>query len=167
MGHTNKKIFTKIKINQNNNVVEAILLAKLTMEVEVFVTKNCKILWFKKQKRVLEKQRIDFCLVYLPWKHQEKELMLIKQKDCVSNIDFFNRDGIVNVNKFESEYIEECDGYKNNCKFEVENFVGYDFLHKNKSFIADLYCGEKSKCLTILYKKMPQILNEVFDEEAS
>ena len=49
-------------------------------------------------------------------------------------------------------------------EYVVENYKGYNFIYENNSFIADLRNEDLDETTKILYKHLPKLLEEEFDE---
>ena len=148
----------KIKARINDKLIDVIFLAKfsLTTKEEKVITK--KFLFFKFNVMKMINETKDYYLIFIPWKHQKKELKIISKSDVFEDYEFENIEQIVKIKSFEVK--ENAKDYERYCDLKVENYTGYDFIYKNQTFIADLYFGEENKCLEILYKEMPNILTE-------
>lgn len=148
----------KILIKYNNREVPAILLARFDMVDKEFV--SVKGL-FGKIKDIFTPIQRQYCLVFIPWKHKEKELALISIYDVIT-IDKLVGNDIVSIEKYISPFTEENPYY---AEYKISNFVGHRFVYDYKNFIADIrnQCFEKP--LEILYQHYPELLQEEFDEE--
>ena len=148
----------KILIKINNREIPAILLARFDMVDNEFV--SVKGL-FGKTKDVFTPMNHQYCLVFIPWKHREKELLLVSIKDVIT-IDKLIGNDIVSIEKYISPFTEE-DPYYAECK--ISNFVGYKFIYEYKNYIANIRNQCFKKPLEILYQHHPELLQEEFDEE--
>ena len=154
-------MFTRIKINLNGQVVEAILLAKFSMKVNVYKKKITKFLWIKKAKLITEHKFTDFCMVYIPWKHRMKEIVLVKNELVIeNNLTFIDKTNIVKIDSFKTI----CGDYTNSEMY-VKNFEGYDFIYADRNFIGNVYEYDTEQCLSLLYKNIPEIISEKYDDE--
>ena len=137
--------------------VPAFLLARFDMVENEFV---CVRGLFGRKKEVLSPIKRQYCLVFIPWKHREKELALIATDDAVT-MEKIEGEGVVFAESFVSPFTKEAPYY---AEYKISSFVGYDFIYEYKSFIGDVrnQCGEKP--LELLYRYAPELLCEEFDE---
>ena len=98
----------------------------------------------------------DLYVIFIPWKHQLKELLEVAEKHIVNPQSLSTDKTWIAKDKFISE---TYDGYIYPLKLEVKNFVGYKFIYENNSFIANLRLHEFENCLKVLYNNMPEILD--------
>ena len=154
-------MYNYITFNYGGIIVRGIALAEFTLTENWPLVKKKKVLFFNFNKIVSKVTINDWILVYIPWKHLLKELVLINKKDVISKE--YNKDlKWISIDKFESEY---------NCEspyisiHQIENFKGYDFIYNHKSFLANIINKDYSETYDILYKNIPSILNEEFDED--
>lgn len=150
-------MFKKVKCKYLNSIVEAIVLATFDIEEFEYYNKN-NFLFFKKQKskKIVTKKAI----IFIPYKHQLKELKLISFDDVLDND--FNKNNFVENDTFFTKYYYTDNNY---FEYKILNFYGYHFICQDKSFIANIYNNENFKCLENVYKNLPTIINEIFDEE--
>lgn len=80
--------------------------------------------------------------MFIPWKHDQKELKIITKTDDVEDFEVNYNNNIIT-----RDYWKKGKDYNRYTDLKVENYKGYDFICKNQSFIADLYFGEENKCL--------------------
>ena len=145
----------KIPIKYNNREVPAILFACFDMVDNEFKGLFCRI------KDIVVPKKHQYCLVFIPWKHREKELLLVSIKDVIT-IDKLIGNDIVSIEKYISPFTYE-EPYHMECK--ISNFVGYKFIYEYKNYIADIRNQYYEKPLEILYQNHPELLKEEFDEE--
>ena len=148
----------KIFIKYNNREVPAFLLARFDMiDNEIVSVKGL----FGKIKDVFAPVNHQYCLVFIPWKHREKELLLLSMRDIIT-IDKLIGNDIVSIEKYISPFTEEDPYY---AEYKISNFVGYKFIYEYKNYIADIRNQCFTKPLEILYQHHPELLQEEFDEE--
>lgn len=70
----------------------------------------------------------------------------------------------IEVEKYNSESVEEDSIYRYTYSTLIENFHGYSWIYENQEFIANYICGLSASCLEILYKNTDFIFEE-FNEE--
>ncbi|MBQ7337927.1 MAG: hypothetical protein IJW40_05665 [Clostridia bacterium] len=148
----------KILIKYYNQELPAILLARFDMVDNEFV--SVKGL-FGKIKDIFTPMNRQYCLVFIPWKHREKELVLLPMSDIIT-IDKLIGNDIVSIEKYISPFTEEDPYY---AEYKISNFVGYKFIYEYKNYIADIRNQCFRKPLEILYQHHPELLQEEFDEE--
>ena len=142
--------------------IEGIPLAKFKIKIEDAWRVQHRFLFFKwstSKWAMVEKNK---WLVFIPWKHSEKEVVLVDDADVVSQ-DFSFPQQWINVSKFISPYTEELPDWGE--KYEVADFCGYPFIVENESFIANIKMYYNSVPLKILYKQFPEFLKLEHDEE--
>lgn len=144
-----------ISVKYNNREIHAILLAHFHMIDNEFVSV------FGRIKDFFAPKRRQYCLLFLPWKHQIKELALVSMKDVIT-IDKLIGDDIVSVDAYVSPFTEEDPYYR---EYQISNFVGYKFIYEYKNCIADIRNRCFTKPLELLYQHHPELLQEAFDEE--
>ncbi len=149
---------TKILIEYNNREVPAILLARFDMIDNEFV--SIKGL-FGRVKDVFVPMKHQYCLVFIPWKHREKELAIISIEKAIT-LDKLNGDDVVSIDKYISPFTEEDPYY---AEYKISNFAGYKFIYEYKNYIADIRNQCFMKPLEFLYQHHPELLKEEFDEE--
>ena len=149
------KIKIQIDFGQKTSIVEAVLLAKFIREYTSYI--STKRLLFRRLKEV---KKSELCyLVFIPWKHREKELLVIKESEIVSD-NFTQPTEWVNIDSFTSSTKEEYHDY-----FEIKDFWGYDFIYENRFFLAHVMESITWEPLEVLYKNMPELLSEEIDDE--
>ena len=148
----------KITVYYKNKKVLAFLLARFNMlDDEIRHVKGL----FGRNKQITFRVNRQYCLVFIPWKRQEKELAFIPIEQVIT-LDALVGDDVVEVEKYVSPFTEEAPYY---AQLEISNFVGYNFIYDYKNFIADIKNQCPTKPLNILYERHPELLQEEFDEE--
>lgn len=148
-------MFTKIKINYDDKIVEGILLATFECKKEWY--KKTHFLWIKKDKKIHYHDYINLCLVYFPWKYQKKELQILPIEFCLDKPIFTD---LSNINKYENEF--EIEDKIHNVKTFIKNISGYEFV--NKDFLTNYELWHIDECLKELYNEIPEIYDEEFDD---
>ncbi|MFA6860531.1 MAG: hypothetical protein WCR30_04005 [Clostridia bacterium] len=154
-------MFSKTKVGLNNKFVDAIVLANFSMEVNQQIVKQKHFFSIKWEFYENKMQFINFDLCFIPWKHQQKELVLIRN-NFDKKTTFKKIENTIKVENFVSRYYDDC---FLNSQINIKNFEGYKFIYDNTSFLAELYMGDSENCLSLLYKELPSILFEEFDDE--
>ncbi len=148
----------KILVKYNNREVPAILLARFNMVDNKFVFVKGL---FGRIRDVFAPMRRRYCLAFIPWKHREKELVLVSVGDVIT-IDKLVGNDIVSVERYVSPFTEEEPYY---AEYKISNFVGHRFVYDYKNFIADIRNQCFAKPLEILYQQHPELLQEELDED--
>ena len=145
----------KVLIQYDNKEIPAFFLAHFhRMQVEILPVKG---LFGRIKSRLASVDRHD-CLVFIPWKHREKELALISMSDIIG-FDRIVDEDVISVKQYISSTTDDPYG-----ECEILDFVGYKFIYECKNFIADLIDGSQ-KPYEIFYQLYPELLQEEFDEE--
>ena len=148
----------RILIQYNNKEVPAFLLARFHMvENELVSVKGL----FGRRKDIFTPLERQYCLVFIPWKHQVKELVLVSMRDIIT-MDRLDGNDVVSIEKYRSPFTEEAPYY---VEYKITDFVGYKFVYDYKNFIADVRNQCFAKPLELLYQRYPELLQEEFDEE--
>ena len=148
----------RILVKYNNQEASAILLARFDMVDNEFV--SVKGL-FGRIKDVFVPMNRQYCLVFIPWRYREKEIVLLPMGDVIT-IDKLIGNDIVSIEKYISPFTEEDPYY---AEYKISNFVGYNFIYEYKNCIADIRNQCFKKPLELLYQHHPELLKEEFDEE--
>lgn len=146
----------QIEFYDDGSVIKGILLGKYQRPHDEVYSYEKKFLWKTKTIYAHRTLITPLFVVFIPWKHQMKELREVDEKYIV-NLQSLNVDeSWIKKDKFISE---PYDGYIYPLSVEVTDFVGYKFMCDDNSFIANLCLHEFEDCLTTLYKNMPEVLN--------
>ena len=151
------EIEDRISVMFEDRRVEVVALATFNMDDYKFTTQKGL---FGRAKQVFTEAPCDFALVFIPWKHREKQLAMVRMDSVLSPVA--PRKDWVTVRSFFSVYEDEP-YYRS--EVEVRNFVGYKFICDNNNFIAALRNGENYDPLTALYENMPYLLEEEIEDE--
>ena len=151
----------KVKAIYDDTLIECIPLARFMWEVYETIERRHKFFghtWYSKKTKPKKK----LCsLVFIPWKHKLKQLEIIPDDNILCDFNNYNNDWI-NIQKFKSNYSDFDRTYKS--WVVVEEFYGYSMIANINNFIASYSEGEYYYCLDVLYKNMPSLLEEEFDE---
>jgi len=153
------KDLKKILIRYSGRIVEAFLLG--TYMREYYRSQKTlleKLLKKQTRSKILTTVKKTY-LVFIPWKHQAKQLLEITESDILPFDEVFPTEW-VSMHQYTSIGTEEY-----HPSMTISDFSGYSFIFQNNSFISDQICGENETNLNILYTEMPELLNEKFDEE--
>lgn len=151
-----------VKAIYNNVIIECLPLACFMWDDLEIIEKKHKFLWYTWCSHKTKKKKKLCSLVFIPWKHREKELDIIPVDDILCDFNNY-RDDWISVKEFISNFAGYDALYKSQVK--VEDFYGDKIIFDNNSFIASFIEGESHYCFNILYKYRPFLLNLDFDEE--
>ena len=151
-----------VKAIYNNAIIECLPLACFMWDDLEIIEKKHKFLWYKWCSHKTKKKKKLCSLVFIPWKHREKELDIIPVDDILCDFNNY-RDDWISVKEFISNFAGYDALYKS--QVTVEDFYGDKIIVDNNSFIASFIEGECYYCFNILYKYRPFLLNLDFDEE--
>ena len=140
----------EIQLNFLNEKVNAILLATFDMVKDDEKVKT-QFSFFKKRHF---NSRRTFCCVFIPWKDREKEIALVETNEHSFGVSLPK--GVLQIEKFTSPFEKETPYYS---ELKIENFVGYEFIVENKTFISDVNEGYCSSPLEIFYENFPQFVD--------
>lgn len=149
----------QIEFYDDGSIIKGILLGKYQRSHYEVYSYEKKFLWKTKTIHALRTLNTPVYVVFIPWKHQLKELREVDEKYIINPQSFNVDETWITKDKFISETSETYDGYMYPSSLEVKDFVGYKFIYENNSFIAKLCLHEFEDCLTILYKNMPEALD--------
>lgn len=115
----------------------------------------------KRGNRIVHKWEEDYYyIVFIPWKHQEKEIREVKQSNIISGLKE-KYENWIEVDKYTSEAFDgEYATFPDSM--EVKGFYGLPFIYQHKEFVANQVLHNYNENLTILYKEVPELLNEEF-----
>ena len=151
-----------VKAKYNNSIIECYPLAVFLWKDYDNETKKHKFLFFSWfTNKIVEVERL-MALVFIPWKHSEKEIALIPAKNILASVDSFNSDW-VKSDIFKCEYKEPW-WYKSDVII-LKQFQSEDFIFNNKDIISLCICHEYEECLAKLYKEKHSLLELEFDED--
>lgn len=140
----------KITINYCGESISAYPLARFFMtDEEVPSVRGL----FGSTKTTVKTVRRERYLVFIPWRHREKELAIIPRGDV--DVEIKNTCGnIISVESFVSPFKAEEPYY---AEYEITDFSGYRFIYDYRSFIADVRNRCSEEPLEILYANLPML----------
>lgn len=139
----------------NGRIVKGILLGKYHRTLKETYSYEKKFLWIRKTVKASRTVDSSFYIIFIPWKHELKEIQLVEEKYIVHSPFLHPEENWVTKEKFISE---TYDGDIYPFRYEIKNFSGYGFIYENNSFIADLCFCNFDQCISILYENMPEVL---------
>ena len=144
-----------IKFNYQGEILNGVFLAKYERLHNEIYTIERK--FFKKIKRIekMMKTTSPLYLIFIPYRHKEKEIIEIDEKHIINLNSLKLDDNYFKVENFVSK--TNFDYYNN--EVNVNNFIGYKFIYDYNSFIANITLQETYNDLEILYKNLPELLN--------
>lgn len=154
-----------IKFHYYGRIISGILLGKSKRKHDEVYSVKKRSLW--KTKIVYKHKTLNTPLyvIFIPWKHREKELIEVDEKYMIDPETIQNDEAWIHVDKFISERTESFDNHSWKESIEVRDFIGYKFMYDNNSFMIDLCLHEWGDALTVLYQNMPQLLTMVLDNK--
>jgi len=154
-----------VQFHHNKRIICGILLAKYQRPHDEVYSVKKRFLWKTKTVHKHKTVNTPLYLVFIPWKHQEKELIEIEEKFIINPESIQMDQTWITVEKFTSKRTESFDTHSWNESLEVNNFIGYQFIYKNNRFMIRVCLHEWWEPLTILYQNIPQLLNVDLDNE--
>ena len=154
-----------IQFHYNERIISGILLGKYHRPHDEVYPVNKRFLW--KTKTVYKHKTLNtpLYLIFIPWRHQEKELIEVDEKYII-NPETIQMDEIwINVDKFTSERSESVENHTWNESLEVNKFIGYKFIYENNDFLINVCLHDWWEPLTIIYQNIPQLLNMDLDNK--
>ena len=143
-----------VNFEHNGQITKGILLGKYRRPHEVVHTVEKKFFGKKKVIDKLRKSNSFLYIIFIPWRHQLKELVEIDEKNILNTESIILNDEWMFVDKYTSESDDEYYA----PSVVVNEFIGYRFIYENNSFIIDLVLHEYNNNLAILYKNIPEML---------
>ena len=154
-----------IQFHYNERIISGILLGKYQRPHDEVYSVKKRFLW--KTKIIYKHKTLNtpLYLIFIPWRHQEKELTEVDEKYII-NPETIQMDEIwINVDKFTSERSESYDNHSWSESVEVNNFIGYKFIYENNDFLINVCLHDWWEPLTIIYQNIPQLLNMDLDNK--
>lgn len=154
-----------VKFRDGEKMISGVLLGKYKRpHNEVYAVKK-KFLW--KTKTIWKSRTLTTSVyaIFIPWKHQEKELIEVDEKYIIDPDTIQIDEEWIHVDKFTSETNELYGNIGWKGSVDIHNFAGYKFMYDNNSFIMNLSCHEWYDALTVVYQHMPQLLNADLDNK--
>ena len=152
-----------IKLYYNNRIVSGILLGKYQRPHDEVYSATKRFFW---KTRIVYKHKIlntPLYLLFIPWRHQEKELVEIDEKYIINPEVIQMDETWISIDKFTSVKNEMLGDHRWSETLEVNNFIGYNFIYENNDFMINVCLHEWWKPLTIIYQNLPQLLNMDLD----
>lgn len=143
----------KIEFNYYGRTVKGILLAKYQRLHQKIVTTKRKFLWITKTVDKWIKVNSPLYLVFIPWKHSEKQVVEISENDIINLNTLQLDDDWFKIDEFISEALEGV----YNSDIKIKNFVGYKFVYDYNHFINNMDVHEFIYNLEVLYQNMPEL----------
>ena len=146
---------TQVEFKYNGRVMKGILLGKYQCPHEEVYTYQKRFFW--KTKLIYKSRTLHtpVYVIFIPWKHREKELVEIDEKYIIHPESIQPELSWIKIDRFISKV---DDGYVNLLEMKVNDFIGYPFLYENNSFLGSLALCDTRYILTVLYQSMPEIL---------
>lgn len=152
-------MYNRITFKLDGIEVQGILLAEYDIHIPCILPKKNKFLFFSFKRFTETTKKTKQYLVFVAWKHALKEIMPVYEEQIIS-IDYDKSVEWVSIDSFVSKYQKEYDY----ADYLVENFKGYKFIFENNGFIAQVRNDDLNQTTEILYKYIPKLLEEEFDE---
>ena len=154
-----------IKFHYNERIISGILLGKYQRPHDEVYSVKKRLLW--KTKIIYKHKTLNtpLYLIFIPWRHQEKELIEVDEKYIINPEAVPIDETWIYVDKFTSERTEYYDNHSWSESVKANNFIGYKFMCDNNSFITSVCLHEWRECLTIIYENMPQLLTMDMDNK--
>ena len=154
-----------IKFHYNERIISGILLGKYQRPHDEVYSVKKRFLW--KTKIIYKHKTLNtpLYLIFIPWRHQEKELIEVDEKYIINPEAVPIDETWIHVDEFTSERTESYDNHSWSESVKVNNFIGYKFMCDNNSFITSVCLHEWRECLTIIYENLPQLLTMDLDNK--
>ena len=144
----------EVKFDYYGQTVKGILLCKYQRLHDETLTVERKILWWKKTIKKCKKVSTPLYVVFIPWKHREKEIVEISERCIIDRHSLSLPNDWQKIDHFESK---AYDGDIYHASVEVNNFVGYPFIADYNGFVINMVLYELWDNLELLYKNMPEL----------
>ena len=154
-----------IKFQYNERIISGILLGKYQRPHDEVYSVKKRFLW--KTKIIYKHKTLNtpLYLIFIPWRHQEKELIEVDEKYIINPETIQMDETWINVDKFTSERTESVENHTWNESLEVNKFIGYKFIYENNDFLINVCLHDLWEPLTIIYQNIPQLLNMDLDNK--
>jgi hypothetical protein len=154
-----------IKFHYNERIISGILLGKYQRPHDEVYSVKKRFLW--KTKIIYKHKTLNtpLYLIFIPWRHQEKELIEVDEKYIINPETIQMDETWINVDKFTSERSESVENHTWNESLEVNKFIGYKFIYENNDFLINVCLNDWWEPLTIIYQNIPQLLNMDLDNK--
>lgn len=148
----------KIEFCKNGKTIKGILLGRHQSPHDEVYSVEKKILWETKQISKHRTLNTPLYIVFVPWKHKEKELLEVDEKYVVNPQDIKFDETWIKKDNFISEKAQSHNLFSYSEKRKVNDFVGYKFIYDNNSFMINIALNDNQETLSVLYKELPEIL---------
>lgn len=113
--------------------------------------------FFGKIKTIYKTRKLTnpLYIIFIPWKHKEKELVEVDEKYTLNLNSIEFEEEWIEVGSFVSKFFN---GYIYHASMEVNKFRGYKFIYDYNSFIINMVLYETHRNLEVLYKHLPKLL---------
>ena len=154
-----------IQFHYNERIISGILLGKYQRPHDEVYSVKKRFLW--KTKIIYKHKTLNtpLYLIFIPWRHQEKELIEVDEKYIINPETIQMDETWINVDKFTSERSESVENHTWNESLEVNKFIGYKFIYENNDFLINVCLHDWWEPLTIIYQNIPQLLNMDLDNK--
>ena len=154
-----------IQFHYNERIISGILLGKYQRPHDEVYSVKKRFLW--KTKIIYKHKTLNtpLYLIFIPWRHQEKELIEVDEKYIINPETIQMDETWINVDKFTSERTESVENHTWNESLEVNKFIGYKFICENNDFLINVCLHDWWEPLTIIYQNIPQLLNMDLDNK--
>ena len=154
-----------IQFHYNERIINGILLGKYQRPHDEVYSIKKRFLW--KTKIIYKHKTLNtpLYLIFIPWRHQEKELIEVDEKYIINPETIQMDETWINVDKFTSERSESFENHTWNESLEVNKFIGYKFIYENNDFLINVCLNDWWEPLTIIYQNIPQLLNMDLDNK--
>lgn len=152
----------EIDYRDGNTNIKGILLGKYQRQHEELRPYQKRCLWKTKTVYKTETILTSFYIIFVPWKHKEKQIIEIDERNIVTPQAIKLDKSWIKAEEFTSETL---DGSVYPLSMKVNDFIGYKFIYDNNSFIINLLLHEEWDNLTVLYKNMPELLDVQLDNK--
>ena len=154
-----------IQFHYNERIISGILLGKYQRPHDEVYSVKKRFLW--KTKIIYKHKTLNtpLYLIFIPWRHQEKELIEVDEKYIINSETIQMDETWINVDKFTSERSESVENHTWNESLEVNKFIGYKFIYENNDFLINVCLHDWWEPLTIIYQNIPQLLNMDLDNK--
>ena len=154
-----------IQFHYNERIISGILLGKYQRPHDEVYSVKKRFLW--KTKIIYKHKTLNtpLYLIFIPWRHQEKELIEVDEKYIIKPETIQMDETWINVDKFTSERSESVENHTWNESLEVNKFIGYKFIYENNDFLINVCLHDWWEPLTIIYQNIPQLLNMDLDNK--
>lgn len=112
---------------------------------------------FRRRRQETVARPMRTYLVFIPWKHREKETVELLNGQIVDDDGLLPEDFV----RRETFCSQAPDGYP----VEIRDFVGYPFLLTDNAVLCHQALMDLWDVLDVLYANLPELLDEEFDEE--